>query len=264
MNYYIFGASGFLAQSFINYKKTKYLKIFNYSRKKNRGNIYVKSYEQVDPLDNSVLIYFSQSNNNESCNLEKELLIFKKIISKNWKFIVFISSSLVYGDLLQTKRITTENVTPYNCYTSLKIKSEKLLSSKNSLILRLTNVYGKNMSNKSIIMDILKQINNDKIILNNNNSSRDYLYVKDFVDLLYKACMVKKPGIFNVGFGNNQIVDKLVSEILKIKGISYREISYRKKSNKMSMIKVDIEDTKKTFNWYPKYNIYHGLKEIIK
>ena len=60
-------------------------------------------------------------------------------------------------------------------------------------------------------------INNQTLILNNPNPKRDYLYIKDFEDLIYNILKMKdfKKRIYNVGGGkaysNLEVAKKILS-----------------------------------------------------
>ena len=70
--------------------------------------------------------------------------------------MIYISSIVVEQD---TQRIST--------YKKIKVVCEKIILRHGGTILRMTNLYGPNMSTVNVFSDIIKQLDNELIILKN-------------------------------------------------------------------------------------------------
>jgi nucleoside-diphosphate-sugar epimerase len=90
----ILGASGFIGSNLFKFLENKRIKVKGYSRKKINKFIKVEDYKDINP-NKSILVYLCQSNSNKIINVHKEINNLKKIISKNWVHIIYVSSYLV-------------------------------------------------------------------------------------------------------------------------------------------------------------------------
>jgi UDP-glucose 4-epimerase len=144
--------------------------------------------------------------------------------------LVYASSAAIYGNLgisddSNTKKI--DLLSPYatdkymlETYAKIAFKNYKLPS----LGLRFFNVYGprQNPSNEysgviSIFMDRLSK--NKKITINGGHQTRDFIYVEDVVNVIYKSVSLLKDSIvceqFNVLTGKSISIDKLAKLLMK-------------------------------------------------
>lgn len=188
------------------------------------------------------------------------------------KSFIFPSSGKVYGE---AKYLPYDESHPTNPETSLgKIKKicEDLtsyfntFSDKSFSILRIFNVYGHGQKKYFLIPTILSQINNDKIILGDVHSKRDYLYIKDLVSCFLTIMRHKHNGlkVYNVGSGVSYSAYDIVNTIGKIKNKKF-EIGIDKtklRKNEESEEKANIKKLNH-IGWKPKYSLEKGLREII-
>lgn len=143
--------------------------------------------------------------------------------------LVYASSAAVYGNLgisddSDTKKI--DLLSPYatdkymlETYAKIAYKNYKLPS----LGLRFFNVYGprQNPSNEysgviSVFIDRLLQ--SKKITINGGHQTRDFIYVEDVVNVIYKSVSLLKNSIvceqFNVLTGKSISIDKLAELLM--------------------------------------------------
>ncbi|UCC95520.1 MAG: NAD(P)-dependent oxidoreductase [Candidatus Omnitrophota bacterium] len=101
-------------------------------------------------------------------------------------FLFYPSTALLYG--LKYRDVITEEFlpSPKSRYAMLKQKIENMLLSDFSqrcVIFRITNVYGRRMSDKTVVGKIVYQLEQDKrISLFDYNSVRDFIYIDDVVE----------------------------------------------------------------------------------
>ena len=210
---------------------------------------------------------------------KKYLLTLKNILNilkekKNFK-LVHISSSEVYGfkKINNNKKFSEKaRKLPTNVYAKAKIDAENLILNsgarviKNTIILRLFNVYGKGQNPKNLISEIdhKLKINKKKINLKNIYDKRDYIFIDDVINAIKISLFSRNIyGIFNVSSGRSLSVKKIF-EIIK---------SLRKSKANL----VDSENIKistfscgnymkifKKLQWKPKYTSISSFKKNIK
>lgn len=260
----ITGASGFLGKNIYPYISKKY-KIEAYTRKKNLKNYkYIENYKKIVSGKNKILIYLSQSNSGKNLNIKKELSLANIIAKKKWNYVIYISSYTVYLD--SKFKIDEKGMLNLNSdYNNLKLKSEKIfLKTKNCVCLRISNILGRNLNPGTLLSDIIAQVKNKKyknIILKNQNTIRDFLFIKDFCNLLL-MCIKKKPkGIFNIGSGNGMSAKILASKVLSI---MKKKKNIKTKENFFSKKVLDTSKIHNKLHWKPSVNINQELKKICK
>ena len=223
-------------------------------------------------------------------------------IKSGTKNIIFFSSSAIYEK--QIIKPFDENITkpPVLMYATTKYLAEKYFDSVvksyniNVISLRLANIYGRNQDyfrkQTPFLGYLIKNtLNNKKLTLfAKGNYKRDYLFIDDLTNLIFKILKFKKFDrkhyIFNLGSGNAYSVLDFLKFIKKITGIKPNVVwgnksNYWKKYDQLykSKIKLDkklIEEEvekkvilnsdkiKSFFNWKPKTDIIEGLEKCIE
>lgn len=148
--------------------------------------------------------------------LAEYISLFKKY-EKKINCILFTSSCAVYGERKLAHERDQYKIN--NLYSSLKAASELMLKKYlidtkiNLIIARVFNMYGEE-ENFSVISKILDSLKNDKIFNLNNNGEgiRDFIHVKDIVNI-YKILLMKKfNGVINIstskGISIKEVIEK--------------------------------------------------------
>ena len=183
-------------------------------------------------------------------------------------------SSYVYGNPEYNPIDENHNVRPNNPYMSSKWIAEQLCTNICQqlniplTVFRTFNIYGAGLKKGRLISDLLHNImNNEDLLLNDPSPIRDYLYIEDFINLIFYLLDSKKSseGIFNVGSGEShsnlevaQTIQTLTSPLSQIKILS------KPRKNDIPVCTIDNQKIKKHFNWQPKYDLLEGLSHIIK
>jgi len=202
-----------------------------------------------------------------------------KAINDVDKFIL-ISSGAVYAWTTTKLNVKTSNLYPRDIYSISKATNESQVKywskqhNNDAIIIRLFNTIGINDPNAHLIPDIINQIDLKKkqntIQLGNIKSRRDYIYIDDVVDLLFKAAIVKKHNdyivnTYNVGSGYEYNVKDIVEGIGNVLDMSINiEINEARirKNDRISQL-ADITLTKDTFEWSPKHSLQQSLEIIV-
>jgi UDP-glucose 4-epimerase len=187
------------------------------------------------------------------------------------KFI-FISSAAVYKP---SNKAHKENdvLKPIDVYGLSKKKAEKVVMgfcNKNNIkytILRLFNVYGSNDLTPHFIPAILKATKNSKKIkVGNIDTFRDYIYVEDVTDIIYKIMSEKlKNSVYNIGTGINFSGRKIIQmiEAISNKKLLIRESHELLRKTDRKYLLSNIAKISNAYHWRPKFSIKKGLKAII-
>jgi len=191
--------------------------------------------------------------------------------------LIYASSSSVYGNsnkFPQTENNNTEM--PESFYAASK-KSNELMAYSYSLNynlkttgLRFFTVYGTYGREDMAIYKFSKSINDSKSLnlFNNGNHYRDFTYIKDVVDVIYKIIINKKKNsissIYNIGFGKSYKLMDYLHHISK----NFKKEAYINKSDfqKGDVYKThsSVKKIMKDFNYEPKYGIDRGIKAYVK
>jgi dTDP-glucose 4,6-dehydratase len=192
--------------------------------------------------------------------------------NKNISSFVQIGTSLEYGN---AKSPHNENIKcyPKTKYAKAKYKTNKYLQyyfDKYNFpftTVRLYQVYGPNqLANRLIPFIIYQCLKNKKFSCTNGNQLRDFLYVDDFVDLIFKIfnSTKAKGKIYNVGYGKPLKVKKVINYIVRLIKKGKPEFGKIKmRHDEVRVVFPDISKVKTDLNWNIKNNFLEGLKKTI-
>ena len=262
-NIIITGASGFIGQALIKEFIRKKFIFKAFSRKKTNYSNLVKKYNNIIPIKNSILIHLAQSNESKK-NYKNEVEIVNKLIKKNWKHIIFASSTKLYWDKSTKPHKESEKINPYDNYTKMKKLSEQIVLKKGGTVFRISNVYGSGMSKKTVIGLIRDKIlKRKKIILREMQSVRDFVFIDDVIRAFIKALRIKPKKILNISYGSSYSIEEVIKTIQKILKLKTIEFQTKQKLKKNSIILVDNNRARALLRWNPKYSISRGLKKTF-
>jgi nucleoside-diphosphate-sugar epimerase len=199
-------------------------------------------------------------------------------IGKKLKYIV-IGSAAEYGitgDPVINVNKTSPN--PRNLYGLSKLHQTLLAEYYKEhfgidiIVFRLFNIISPFLPNRSFIGSLISAIvkgSNGIIQVNNGKIQRDFLDLRDFVNLVKNA--INKPTIkqtiFNVGNGYNvnyQEVIALAFNLLKKYNLPIPTYKDLDKTEIFSKSVCNIDDTKKVFDWEPNYSLKDSLEWCLK
>ena len=135
-------------------------------------------------------------------------------------------------------------------------------------ILRPYLIYGPRQDLNRIIPIVITNAINDKIFdCSDGKQFRDFLYIDDFVEAIYKSLINKKNigEIVNVGYGKPTKVKNVIIKICKIIGSGtpkFGKIKLRK--DETYKLYPDISKARRLLKWKPKIILNLGLKRTIK
>jgi NAD dependent epimerase/dehydratase len=190
--------------------------------------------------------------------------------------VIHTSSSEVYGTALHTPMSESHPLQGQSPYSASKIGADKLAESffcayqLPEVTVRPFNTYGPRQSARAVIPTIITQaLTRDVIHLGNQDTIRDFTYVKDTVAGLVKAAEV--PGImgkvFNLGTGQEIMIGELARKIIQKIGrpveIIVDPIRLRPEHSEVLRLLSDNTLARKTLNWEPQVSLDEGLDQTI-
>ncbi len=221
----------------------------------------------------------------------------RKYIKFNEKIkLIHISTDEVFGDVLKGRSNENFPYKPSSPYAASKASSDHLVYSYfrtykiPAIITNCSNNYGPNQHPEKLIPKLIFNIFNNRAlpIYGNGKNSREWIYVEDHCEALYKIFLNGKIGEFyNIGseknLNNIQISKKLINiaknyidigkktKIINVQDRPGHDFRYALNSSKIRKLrwkpKTNIHDgLKKTFEWYlNNKNYYRSLnkKDII-
>ena len=194
-------------------------------------------------------------------------------LGKKIESFVQIGSGLEYGNNKSPQK-ETSLCRPKGTYAIAKYKASmhllKLFKNKKfpCTIVRLYQAYGPDQKfNRLIPMVIKSCLEKNFFACTTGNQIRDFLYIDDLLNLIFKIFKTKKTKgkIINAGSGKPIKIRILIEAIKKISRGGqplYGKIKMRRDET-LNMYP-NISRAKKLVKWSPKYTIISGLKKTIK
>ncbi len=240
---------------------TKFKKIFN----KFKPDIvyHLAAHSSRDPKDTKVLENITTTLNTVLCGIDARPTRF-----------VFSSSASVYGEANKFPTPESAPLRPINNYGLSKATSEMLIklilgpANIPYTIFRFSNVYGpdQRFDNEGGIVSIIihKIQRNEKISIRfGGKQTRDFVYVDDVVDALYKSMLSSKSFTANVSTGKETSISNLLD---LIRAVLHKEIDVEYKPCLTPEIKRSALTNlkiKKILNWKPSISLSEGIQLTI-
>ena len=204
-------------------------------------------------------------------NVDGTLSILECCRKNKVKKIIYTASASCYG--ITKKFPTNENskIELMYPYALTKWLGEQIVMhwtkiyKINANSLRLFNVYGprsRSNSNYGAVFGVFlaqKLSNKPFTIVGNGKQTRDFTFVTDVVEAMYKACKSNISGqIFNVGS------EKEISVNYIVKLLGGKKINIPKRPGEPDRSLADIKKIKKYLKWSPKVSIEQGIDRLLK
>jgi nucleoside-diphosphate-sugar epimerase len=200
-----------------------------------------------------------------------EILIKKKI-----KRFIQIGSSVEYGfkKSPQNENCKINIKDLKSSYGQAKLSATNLLvntfKKENfpAVVLRLYIAYGPYQNINRFIPEVINACLKNKVFnCSHGRQVRDFLYINDLVDLIYKCLKIKNMDgkIFNVGSGRKQIIKNIIQSIIKkTSGGKPRFGKIKLRRDEPLKLYPNTSKIRKFINWKPKISFDKGLDKTIK
>ncbi|MGE4232428.1 MAG: NAD-dependent epimerase/dehydratase family protein [Bacteriovoracia bacterium] len=185
--------------------------------------------------------------------------------------IVYPSSASVYGNCKTSPISESAPIQPASPYGEHKFQAEEILRSfstkgLSSIVFRIFSLYGPGLK-KQIFFDACQKLtNNNPKFSGTGNEKRDFVHIKDFLELVAIAVDKKKSSfeVFNVGSGTGTSVKELVTRIAHHLGskLTPEFDSTVRKGDPISYV----SENKAAFSlgWQPKIILEGGIQEYVE
>lgn len=194
------------------------------------------------------------------------------INNKNLKKFIQMGSSLEYSE---NKKKLKENFdcTPNSIYGQAKLACTQYLTllHKNInlpvTIFRVFQVYGPRQDQNRLIPYVINKCKkNQTFALTSGEQVRNFCYIDDFVEAIFRSLREKKSNgeIFNIGSDSAHKVKQVVKLIRNLIGKGKPIFGKKKKHiGEKNFISPNIMKIKKILKWQPKHNLLGGIKKMI-
>lgn len=204
-------------------------------------------------------------------NMHSTMAALDIAISRNSRFLYM--SSYVYGKPHYLPVDEKHPTSVLNPYMGSKLLGEQMCCQLHQcmdlsiLILRGFIFYGPKQKDDQLIPSIIESIRNDRpVVVRDPDPKRDYLYISDFLRLIYIIVYSDYSGfeIYNVGGSKAyknievaQMANKLAGDPVPI------HIEGKVRRNDVSECYANIEKVKRDFQWQPKVDLSTGLCDCL-
>ena len=184
--------------------------------------------------------------------------------------LVFVSSYM-YGD---PSRLPIDEQAPLvakNPYAFSKMLAEEACSffgerfGIDVIVLRPFNVFGEGQSEAFLIPSIIKQVRQRRPInVKDLRPKRDYLYVSDMVDAIFRAVRGPKGfNVLNVGSGMSHSVADVIEIVQDVWHTDLPVVSAEEqRQDEIMDVVADIRKAGRELDWKPRFSLREGLEDM--
>lgn len=182
-----------------------------------------------------------------------------EVLSKcSFNSLTYLSSTRVYINSTQPiayedDKLLIDVMDADDLYTLSKLTGERLClsSGKQTKIIRLSNVVGKDDSNINFLSSIINTIKKEKAVLlqQSLSSSKDFVFIDDVVDAILKIVFSGKHQLYNVASGQNTTNESILVELQKYFNYNF---SVKEPSTEKVFPNISIQKICSEFNFRPK------------
>jgi len=185
------------------------------------------------------------------------------------------SSSYVYGQPRSLPISESHPVMINNPYGRSKLFGEQLVAAYSedfglaASILRNFNVYGRGQNQRFLIPSIIEQLYSDAPVIKVTDLApkRDYVYIKDIVEAIWRCCLSTATGarIYNIGYGASFSVGEALELIFKVSGRRKPvETAGATRKNEIADTVADISKAVRELGWCPQFDFAAGLTDLLR
>jgi len=191
-------------------------------------------------------------------------------LSKQFKVkkVVIASSCGVVGD--QFGSVDEEaGYNPLSPYAASKVCAEVIGKSYEGLgvpvtILRFSNIFGPWSAHKnSVIPAFIKKFMGKRaiIIYGNGEQTRNFLYVKDAVEAIFKSIQSNMNGIFCIGNLKSYSVNEVIRTLEQVFGYNVKQDTRKEMGGEVYNIEINTKKARMGLHFHCRYSFLDGIKE---
>ncbi len=235
-------------------------------------------YNEIDPdiiVHLAAVSHANKSNKDPHSTFDHSLRTLENTLdfAKNKKtHVIYISSSMVYGDF-NNKEVNENTVcNPIGIYGNLKYAGELIVKSYNQVfglpytIIRPSALYGERCVSRRVGQIFIENaIQGKDITINGDgNEKLDFTYIEDLIEGITLCCQKKEAinEIFNITYGNarkiNELTDVLKQEFKNVKILLNEKEKFMPERGTLNNQKA-----KNLLGFFPKFPIENGYIKYI-
>jgi UDP-glucose 4-epimerase len=190
--------------------------------------------------------------------------------------MIFTSSAAVYGDTDELPVSEVAAPDPMSPYGINKLSSERIMGiyTNNYGIkctsMRLFNVFGPRQRPDSDYAGVISKFvdfaraGKPLIIYGDGNQTRDFIYVKDVADALYRVYAGNISGTFNVGSGLETSINDLAESIEKISGRELKRIFMDARPGEIRRSRASVEKLEIESGFRAETSLIEGIRQMMR
>jgi len=234
----------------------------------------VSDYSQSPAGD--ILIHLAENNDRAEVNkfdqtYEIQVLnTLSALLAKGYRRVVYVSSSLLYGDLDCHAHSPNDPIHSDDTYSRVKRLSEMAVSKlPGGLVVRLANTYGPGMSKTNVMSAILQQIPGEgPLKVMDTSPVRDFIWVEDAAEGIVALALSNlregyESRLFNLGTGIGTSIGSLAELALHIADQPHRIVTTNQAFDRQSSLILDSSDTTLACGWQPRVSLRQGLTRSL-
>ncbi len=235
-------------------------------------------YDNIDPdiiIHLAAVSHANQSNKDPHNTFDHSLRTLENTLDfarTKKKHVIYLSSSMVYGNF-KTKEVAEDALcTPIGIYGTLKYSGELLVKAYNQVfdlpytIIRPSALYGERCVSRRVGQIFIENaLQGLDININGSGEEKlDFTYIEDLVEGISLCCEKDsaKNEIFNLTFGNSRKINELI-DILKYEFKDIKILYNEKEKFMPERGTLDISKAKKLLKYNPSYSIESGYLKYI-
>ena len=265
-----------------NYKNSKKYKFIKCDIKNKKFKKILLKYKPICIFNLAAETHVDRSIDNPESFIQSNIVgvynlleCFKEFSKKFKSKLIHISTDEVYGDILKGRSNEKYPYQPSSPYAASKAASDHLVSSYirtykiPAIVTNCSNNYGPKQHPEKLIPKLIYNIINNKPlpIYGNGKNSREWIYVEDHCDALFKIFQRGRLGQFyNIGSNKNldniEVSKKLlvISKNLIQLGNKVKIIYVKDRPGHDSRYALNSNKLRKELNWSPKMSFEKGIK----
>lgn len=189
------------------------------------------------------------------------------------KRFIFASSAAVYGNTEVIPISESSKIDPISPYGMSKAVGEfycrkwKEIYGLSTLCFRFSNVYGPRQGTKGeagVVSIFMNKIMNDEgiTIYGDGNQTRDFIYVEDLTNAVYKASTTDITGVMNLSTNTGTSLNDMVDVLGKMHRLN---ITYEKtRPGDIYNSRLDNKKVMSQIDWKPEYSFEIGLSKTFQ
>jgi nucleoside-diphosphate-sugar epimerase len=192
-----------------------------------------------------------------------------EVIQKcHYEKIMYLSSTRIYNSTLSIAReesiLQVDPADFGDLYNISKLMGESIVNTLGDAgcVVRLSNVYGRDLNSNNFLAHILRDALAKRVITleSSMDSEKDYIHVENVVDLLLKIAEKGSRKVYNIASGMNISNRALVEKIISLTGC---DLVVRQDAKTVRFPPISINAVRSEFNYNPP-NLLADLEDLVK